>query len=69
MLFNGTVVGSVVHGRGLRQGFPLSPYLFIVYVEGLSAMIRDSEARGALLGCSVCRNAPSISHLFFVDDS
>ena len=32
-------------------------------------MIRDSEARGALHGYSVCRNAPSISHLFFADDS
>ena len=69
VLFNGTVVGSVVPGRGLRQGSPLSPYLFIVCAEGLSAMIRDSEARGALHGCLVCRNAPSISHLFFADDS
>ena len=69
VLFNGTFVGSVVPGRGLRQGCPLSPYLFIVCAEGLSAMIRDSEARGALHGCSVCKNAPSISHLFFADDS
>ena len=45
------------------------PYLFIVCAKGLSAMIRDSEARGALHGYSVCRNAPSISHLFFADDS
>ena len=32
-------------------------------------MVRDSKARGALHGCSVCRNVPSISHLFFADDS
>ena len=32
-------------------------------------MIRDSKARGALHGCSFWRNAPSISHLFFADDS
>ena len=69
VLFNGTVEGSIVPGKGLCQGCPLSPYLFIVCAEGLSAMIRDSEARGALLGCSVCRNAPPISHLFFADDS
>ena len=69
VLFNGTVVGSVVPRRDLRQGCPLSPYLFIVCIEGLSAMIRDLKARGALHGCSVCRNAPSISHLFFTDDS
>ena len=69
VLLNGTVMGSVVPGRGLRQGFPLSPYLFIVCAEELFALIRDSEARGALHGCSVCKNAPSISHLFFVNDS
>ena len=69
VLFNGTVVGSVVPRRGFRQGCPLSPYLLIVCAEGLYAMIRDSEASGALHDCSVCRNAPSISHLFFVNDS
>ena len=69
VLFNGLTVGSVVPGRGLRQCFPLSSYFFIVCVEGLSTMIRDSKARGALYGCSICRNAPSISYLFFADDS
>ena len=69
VLFNGTTVGSVVPRRGLRQGCPLSPYLFIVCTEGLFSMIQDAEARGALHGCSVFRNAPSISHIFYADDS
>ena len=69
VLFNGTTVGSIVLGMVLCQGCSLSPYLFIVCPKGLSAMIRDVEARGALHCCSVCRNAPSISHLFFENDS
>ena len=32
-------------------------------------MIRDAEVGDALHGCSICRNAPSISYLFFANDS
>ena len=39
VLFNGTVVCSAVPGRGLCQGCPLAPYLFIVCAKGLSTMI------------------------------
>ena len=69
VLFNGTKVGLVIPRRGFRQGCPLSPYFFIFCFEGLSSMIRDFEARGALHGCLVCRIALSISHLFFAGDS
>jgi hypothetical protein len=52
----------------LRQGDPLSPYLFIICVEGLSALIRQAEARGDIHGVKICKNAPIISHLLFADD-
>lgn len=55
--------------RGLHQGCPLSPFLFIICAEGFSTLINDAILRGSVQGFQVARVAPSISHLFFVDDS
>jgi hypothetical protein len=68
VLVNGERVGPIDPKRGLRQGDPLSPYLFIMCTEGLSALLRRSEARGELHGIKVCRGAPILSHLLFADD-
>ena len=55
--------------RGIRQGDPLSPYLFLLCAEGLSSMLTFEEEVGGIDGIRVCRNAPSVSHLFFADNS
>ncbi|XP_019172490.1 PREDICTED: uncharacterized protein LOC109167594 [Ipomoea nil] len=68
VLVNGKPTEEIVPTRGLRQGDPLSPYLFIICAEGLSLLLQDSQAKGLLHGCRVARGAPSISHLFFADD-
>jgi len=68
VLVNSEVVGPIILGRGLRQGDPLSLYLFIICAEGLSSLIRRVEARGDLRGTSVCRGAPPVTHLLFTDD-
>ncbi|XP_019184158.1 PREDICTED: uncharacterized protein LOC109179042 [Ipomoea nil] len=69
VLINGRPSEEIVPTRGLRQGDPLSPYLFIICAEGLSLLLQDSQTRGLIHGCRVARGAPSISHLFFADDS
>ena len=66
---NGKPSGHIIPTRGLRQGDPLSPYLFLLCAEGLSALIKKASADGLLEGISVSRGGPCLSHLFFVDDS
>ncbi|GAU14523.1 hypothetical protein TSUD_250650 [Trifolium subterraneum] len=61
-------VGPIFPGRGLRQGDPLSPYLFILVTEGLTALLKNSVARGDIHGIQICRGAPTVSHLLFADD-
>jgi len=55
--------------RGLRQGDPLSPYLFLLCVEGLLALLHKALLRNELKGVSASARGPQISHLFFADDS
>ncbi|GMI83242.1 hypothetical protein HRI_001993500 [Hibiscus trionum] len=54
--------------RGLRQGCPLSPYLFNIFGEALSALIKAAVHRGYLCGAKVGSNGTSVSHLQFADD-
>lgn len=69
IIFNGDNIGPIIPKRGLRQGCPLSPYLYIICAEGLPAIIKNHESRGILHGNRICRTAPSISHLLFADDN
>ncbi|KAL2931509.1 LINE-1 retrotransposable element ORF2 protein [Bienertia sinuspersici] len=54
---------------GLRQGDPLSPYLFLFVMEFLSRRLQRLEETRSITGVKVSRQSPSISHLFFADDS
>ena len=67
--FNGKLLESFTPSRGLRQGDPLSPFLFLFVVDALSDLISKSVADGDLRGVSICRGAPIISHLPFADDT
>ena len=62
-------MGPIFPSRGIRQGDPISPYLFIICAEGLSALIRYYEAKRWISGVRVCRQTPAITHMLFADDS
>ncbi|GJU34942.1 ribonuclease H [Tanacetum coccineum] len=64
---NGQVSGHVTPTRGLRQGDPISPYIFVMCAEVLSSMVRKSISEGHIHGVKVCRGAPEISHIANVD--
>ncbi|KAL0374377.1 UNVERIFIED_CONTAM: putative mitochondrial protein [Sesamum radiatum] len=54
--------------RSLRQGDPLSPYLFLFCSETLSDLFMEAQRSGSIRGVKIAKNAPCISHLLFVDD-
>ena len=60
--------GNIIPSRGLRQGDPLSPSLFLLCAEGLSAILHEAARNHSLSGISISCNYPKITHLFFADD-
>eukprot|EP00253_Pinus_taeda_P004333 PITA_04333 len=67
VLINGAASPFFKSQRGLRQGCPLSPLLFLLVVEGLSRLIHKARRTDKIKGIEVAINL-YISHLLFVDD-
>ncbi|CAA7014405.1 unnamed protein product [Microthlaspi erraticum] len=68
-LLNGSAIGNVTPSRGIRQGDPLSPYLFILCSEVLSGLCKKAQENGQLTGIRVANGSPKVNHLLFADDT
>jgi hypothetical protein len=69
ILINGSPFGTISPTRGIRQGDPLSPYLFLLCAEGLSSLIQKAHEDGTISGVPIAAKGFKLSHLFFADDS
>ncbi|KAJ0599393.1 putative RNA-directed DNA polymerase [Helianthus annuus] len=69
VLVNGSPTQEFPCYRGLRQGDPLSPFLFIIAMEALSGVIKKACIEGLFHGIRCTPHGPLLSHFFFADDA
>eukprot|EP00253_Pinus_taeda_P008507 PITA_08507 len=69
ILVNGAPSAPFTPSRGIRQGDPLSPFLFVILMEGLSRTIAKKKAEGSIKGLQPIRSLPATTHQQFVDDT
>ena len=68
VLVNGKPAKHFLPSPGIRQGDAISPFLFIICSEGISALFKDAETKKAIHGLKI-RKGDMTRHLFFADDS
>ncbi|CAL1401630.1 unnamed protein product [Linum trigynum] len=68
VLWNGSCTESFTPSRGLRQGCPLSPYIFTLCMERLGHLIQKEVEGGRWKPIQASPGGPALSHIFFADD-
>ena len=68
ILFNGNKLDSFHPSRGIRQGDPISPYLFLLCMEFLGAHISALCEGNRWDKIMASKNGPSFSYVFYADD-
>ncbi|XP_022014901.2 uncharacterized protein LOC110914417 [Helianthus annuus] len=69
VLVNGAPTFEFKCGKGMRQGDPISPFLFVAVMEALSCLLDKAKELGIFSGVSLPNDGPVLSHLFFADDA
>lgn len=69
IILNGLAQGKNFPKRGIRQGDPISLYLFILCSEVLSGLCRKAQNNGSVVGLRVAKRSPQINNLLFAEDT
>ncbi|GAU43110.1 hypothetical protein TSUD_373050 [Trifolium subterraneum] len=69
VLVNGSPTPEINIQRGLKQGDPLAPFLFLLVVEGFSGVMRRAVELNLFKGFNIGRGLVEISHLQYADDT
>jgi hypothetical protein len=68
VVINGQPFARFRGNRGIRQGCPLSPYLFVLAINELSIALQEAMSANSLAGITLGPNCPPIHSLLFADD-
>ncbi|KAL4565722.1 hypothetical protein LXL04_029825 [Taraxacum kok-saghyz] len=68
VIINGSPTNEFKISKGVRQGDPLSPFLFIIAMEDLNVAMETARDKGLFEGVHI-PNGPTLTHLFYADDA
>jgi hypothetical protein len=68
VIINGNHYGKFKSQRGIRQGCPLSPYLFVIAINELAVQLQEELQKENIKGVTLGPNCPSIFSMMFADD-
>lgn len=69
VLVNGSPTKEFTIQKGLKQGDPLAPFLFLMVAEGLTGMVNKAEEKGVYKGFKVGKHEEKVSILQYADDT